>query len=346
MTIPINALIKFVTISFTITILTACGALPPHTLEQAEAQIPTASEIPTNAATFTPNPAITLSPIENPVQKVKGLSEKCQAAYDPNLRRPSPDGNWNIYDCPETFELFIINHDGSKVWHLEHSQLSNPDTIYVSHWSSDNQYVYFIPGYVDIRVSSIDPLINQLWQFNVKTGEYFNVFLNIASYDSDDYPSTSAISFSPTDKFLLIIPQRRVIPPIVYIYDLEKNKVIHSFTLAGSTNSIVAGNVVWSPDEQRFAMISASGGDFEYYQEGEKFKGWQFSVIIVDVKNLSQKVIISEAKRDIYLHRITGENILIFESSDPMAMNQSETRTDEQYDLSTNRFLSTPTPSP
>jgi hypothetical protein len=319
MTRSINTLAKLVAIPLLIIFFSACGTVSPYAPKLTK--VPTASGTPTHFATFTPRPILlptatstpiaTLSPIENYVQKMKDLPEKCQGAlvvYVEPLSHDgrSPDGNWAVYDCKETSELFIINREGSKAWHLRHDQFTRdtdvPDSISIRHWSNDSQYVYLIPEYAvpccwdPVGGTSIDSTFNELWQFNVNTGKYFNIFENIASVKSDSYPSMSAISFSPEDNNLLVIPQRWVIPPIVYIYNLEKNKAIHSFNLAGSENSIVAGNVVWSPDGQLFAMTSGSGGDFEYYQNGEKYKDWQFSVIIIDIKTLSQKVIIYKTK--------------------------------------------------
>jgi len=58
----------------------------------------------------------------------------------------------------------------------------------------------------------------------------------------------------------------------------------------------------------------------------------------------TQKIIINESKKGLYLLEITNSNILRFYSYD-MTTNSSTARVDEQFDLTTNQFITlTPTP--
>lgn len=332
-----------------VTFLTACGAVTPY--------VPKPTVTPTLVRktpkpadpTFTPWPTAIntlVSPIDSYIQNMKEMLGDCQKAVSEDFAK-SPDGNWTAYKCPTLSELFFIYKDGSKAWHLSYDQFSYSDgrkvELGTDHWSGDSQYIYFSryvitpccwdPGYV-----FMDSTYDEIWQFDLKTGKYFNIFDKIGS--PNNYPSMSTIYFSPDDKTLLVIPQFFVIPPVVYVYDLQKNKVIHSFILIASNESIATGNVVWSADGQRFALASASGGDFENYGQ-RPAKEMQYSVIVIDLKKMSQKAIITNEKRYIYLRAITQDNILLLESTkDGMGA-----VTFDQYDLTTNQFL-TPVPSP
>jgi len=358
---PNNKCVKLILLILLISIFAACSNTRPNTLEEIVVS-PTETKLPP-IATFTiaPTPKIhpmlTLPP--DYLNEAQKLPKNCQENVG-TIIDPSPDDavptNWILYTCPETAEFFILNRENSKTWHLQINQIPGVhdyERFSYVHWSKDGRYFYFAlvpqnnPCCWDSGVTEIDSTFSDLWQFNLDTGNYFNVFENVAPIASDNYPSMSSISFSPNEKTLLIIPQRWIIPPIVYLYDLEKNKVFYSSTLTGSKDSIVAGNIVWYPNGQYFALVSASGGDFEYYQEGQNYKDALFSVVVINFKTLSQKVIISETKKYVYLRKITTDNILKIESSEPATASGQGAITYDEYDITTNQFLiSTPTSSP
>lgn len=320
-----------------VTVLTACAMATTPT------SIPNP---PTLTITTLPTPTVDLSTPTMPA--TAATSGECRPVMANPLQPESPDGNWSVYDCPES-ELYITNEDGSKAWYLSYDQLL-PDTknVNVEHWSPDSRYVYLSVGAVHDGPMGLRPRINQLWRLNVETGETFNIFANIAAAAGADYPSSAVISFSPKEKTLLVIDQWHIIPPVIYIYDLEKSQFVQSFRLAGSEKSVTTGSVVWSADEQHFALTSASGGEFEEYAApGQPPKEWVFSVIVFDLETMTQKAIISEREGLLTrVREITAENIVVIESSHPVKI--SGTKRDvilEQYDLIKDAFL-TPIATP
>ena len=333
--------------------LTACGTVTPYAPKPTiTLTISKTPEPATGTPTVRPSSTATISPIGSYIQNMQKMLGECAQVYLSSSTK-SPDGNWTAYPCHT--ELLIINKDGSMAWHLVYNQFSSRNSfgsehnlvanqLNLIHWSGDSQYLYFYPMFPPTRpccwdpdYGPIDTTFDEMWQLNLKTGAYFNVFENIGSAKNDDYPRLSTIYFSPDDKTVLIIPQLWT-PPLVYVYDLETNEVIHLFQLIASSKNIAAGNVVWSADGQRFVLASASGGNLVSPNEE-----WQFSIIAVDLKTMSQKAIISNEKGSyITLRAITDENILLLESVVFTETSWGPT-VYKQYDLKTDQFL-IPTP--
>jgi WD40 repeat protein len=108
--------------------------------------------------------------------------------------------------------------------------------------------------------------LNEFWKFDLKAGKYFNVFDKIASENKNHYPTLARIDFSPDNKMLLVVSQYRVKPPVVYAYDLQTDKLIHSFALVASDQSVAVDSFVWSPDGHFLVLESVSGGAYEIQQ--------------------------------------------------------------------------------
>jgi len=311
--------------------------------------IQTASTTP--LPTDLPEPTSTLNPIELHLQNFNvsssgqnidlenfTLNEKCKDPFSPTL---SPDGAWFIYNCPKALELLIIKFDGSVYWLLNYNQLSSykdaPENISVNHWSNNDKYVYFVPSYRccwDPQVVFLGNPIDELWQFSLETGKYINVMSGF------DY-----VSFSPDDTIILLIPQMTFPPLAIDIYDVESHKVTDTIRLSKFPNNSGIGNVVWATDSRGFVVLTASGSDFEINPSGE-YKQPLYSVILIELNTLMQKTIVSESKRGISLLEVNDSNILKFYSYD-LSGNGLNTRTEEQYNLTTNQFTTaTPIPTP
>ena len=261
---------------------------------------------------------------------------RCGDPFSPTI---SPNGNWFVYNCPQSLELLIIRLDASTHWLLNYDQLSSssdiPENFSTYHWSNNNKYVYFVPSYGccwDPPMVFLGSPIDELWQFNLQTGEYRNVMRGF------DY-----VSFSVDDKIAVYIPQYSPPPLVIWLYDLDTHKTVQKIQLNSFPKNPTAGQVVWAPDGTKFAFLTASGGDFEYDPDST-YKEPIFSVILVDLATYSQKILIAESKKGISLLEITDSNILKFFSYETTA-DGSSTRTDAQYDLSTNQLI-TLTPAP
>jgi len=191
-----NANLFVISLLFIIS-LTACEAVTPYAPKPTVTL--TASKTPepaTATPTVTPLPTVTTSPIDGYMQNVQKMLGECAQVYL-SSKTKSPDGNWTAYPCHT--ELLVINKDGSKAWHLAYSQFSSHNSfgsdhnlvanqLNLIHWSGDSQYLYFYPMFPPTRpccwdpdYGPIDATFDEMWQLNLKTGAYFNVFENIGS---------------------------------------------------------------------------------------------------------------------------------------------------------------------
>jgi len=338
---------KFIRLAITyiLTIVfTACGAVTPYVPKQAntlEAPSTISTSSPISLPTLTPKPTDTFTSIDNYVGKIKNLSENCDPILDLSQENLPSVRDWVIYTCRKNRELFIIKVDGSKAWQVAYEQLSSyefdehRDDIYTVHWSNDGRYVYFVPAYCcwDPGIAFVGQPLDEVWQFDVITGTRTQI---MSGFDD--------VSFSPNDKWVLFIPQMSAPPPIIQVYDLEKHEISRSIVLSAFPNNASTGMVVWAPNGHQFAVLTASGADFERYEEGDEWKEPLWSVLAVDLNTLSQKVVVSKSKKDIHLLEITDGGILLLTFNEYKA-DGSSIRTDAQYDLELNKFI-TPTPSP
>lgn len=329
-------------------LLTACAAVTPYA--PTPTPIPTSSKTPKPVSpTFTATslPPATLSPLDGYIQNLPSMLDGCRASTNPQ----SPNEEWTAYKCSKLSETLVLNKDGSKAWHLENSKFSNVDgyaveSLKLVHWSRDGQYFYFHPIFSgpccwDPPYSFIDVPFTQVWQFELKTGRYFNILEDPELKRDRTSLTNYTIYFSPNDTIVLIIPQLQA-PPNIYVYDLSEKRVTDSIKLVASSESYGAGNVVWSADGELFVVASASGGNL--IPNTDPRNKPQYSIISVDLETMSQKAIISNEKGSyITLRSITNENILLFDALEVYEDGGWGPTIYKRYDLTTHQFL-TPMP--
>lgn len=328
---PNFALILILTIVFA-----SCTEVPIYSASET-ASVPTLfNKTPTNPPTLIPISTNTFSPIDNYLDKIRKLPEECSYILD--YSQKASERNWLAYNCREAHELFMINRDGSKAWQVEYSQISSysdPDNISIVHWSEDYRFVYFVPSYCcwDPGIMFAGNPWDELWQLDLNSDALTRIMYGF-----------NYVSFSPNDKTILIIPQMSEPPPVIYVYDLESNKISHHIFISAFPNNASAGNVVWYPSGDKFAIMTASGGDYELYEQDAEWIEPLWSVLTIDLNTFSQKVLIEESRKSISLLEITNEEILLLNFNEYQPDGTSIS-INAQYDIKSKQFL-TPTRSP
>lgn len=256
----------------------------------------------------------------------------CESFYWSLLK--SPDENWLAQDCSND-SLQIINSDRSttrkvtykEIFEKEENYPYNQGALHPVHWTNDNQYLYFAarsccwdPGIMLLAESST------LYRMNIISGDYS--FIRSGLFD---------ISFSPTDRRVTFI-QELESPLIVEIQDLL-NGSVDNLKLNVGINYNQASVNAWSTDGLRFAVSTASGSLFDYNsQEPNKF-----SLIIVDAKDLTQRIIVKDMPTvSLYVLNWSEDNVLTFQTGHPSF---TEPIKIWQYDLKTYTLIA-PTPNP
>jgi len=95
-------------------------------------------------------------------------------------------------------------------------------------------------------------------------------------------------SFSPTDRRLIEIQEFKS-PLKLIIHDL-KTGIAQTITPSSNLKYSQAGGVVWSPDGLKFIFVAALGGEFGDDVPEPIIQ----SLFLVDLNDLSQKIIVSE----------------------------------------------------
>ena len=208
--------------------------------------------------------------------------QTCYSSY-PSL---SPDGHWLAVTCEAEQQIRIANRDGSQIWKVDYQSLFTPPenapdmfiNTWVAHWSNDSHYVYIgwslccwdSGGFVFYSPSNLE-------RFNIETGILDYVISGNMTY-----------SFSPTDRRLIEI-QEPTSPIILQIHDQTTGDVTNlSLQIASEYDQ--AGFITWSPDGLRFVIIAGHGTDVGGFTE---------TMVLVDLRNLSQKILVKDTGDDI-----------------------------------------------
>jgi hypothetical protein len=246
----------------------------------------------------------------------------------------SADGNWLAQDCSGD-SLRIIYKNGSTKREVTYKEIFekgenypyNQGAIYPKHWTNDSQYLYF-----SVLYCCWDPGImllsegSSLYRLNINNGSYNLIRSGLFN-----------ASFSPTDRRVTFIDEL-IAPPIVEIQDLISGSV-NKIKLNLATKYNQASVNTWSTDGLRFAVSAASGSLFDYNsQESSKF-----SLIIVDAKDLTQRVIVKDMPT-VSLHVLnwSEDDALTFQTGHPSF---SEPIKIWKYDLKSDTLISS-TPNP
>jgi hypothetical protein len=300
----------------------------------------TATVIPTTRPSTTPKPSTTPDPTDVVMEVTQQAFNDLKSIFPgmcesyPWLILKSPDKNWLAQDCAYD-SLQIIKSDGSITRKITYKEIFGKSTNYPynqgeispKHWTSNSQYLYFSVGYCcwDPGLFMLSET-STLYRLNINNGTYSLTRSGLFDY-----------SFSPTDRRITFIEELQS-PPIVEIQDLTTGSV-DKVKLGVDNKHNQASVDAWSSDGLKFAVSTVSGMD--YNRDVDYLD--KFSLIIIDVKDLSQKIIIKDMQTN-YL-RVLGwsdDNILTFQTG---YQGFSEQVRNWQYDLNTDTLI-TPTPNP
>lgn len=240
----------------------------------------------------------------------------------------SPDGNWLAGECNYNSSFQIINTDGSTTINITHKELFGEyqGSIKPIHWTNDSQFLYF-----SADTCCWDPLFQllsdttNLYKLDIVDGHY-DLFRK-GLFD---------LSFSPTGKHITFIEELET-PLIVEIQD-TRTEISNSLVLEVGNTYNQAQIGVWSRDGSKFVVKAVSGINYD----NTTFDPDQFSLILVDINNLSQKIIFKDFQTTtLKILDWTKDNILIFQTGGGY---NTEPVVTWQYLLKTDT-LTTPTPT-
>lgn len=340
--------------SFTLLILVLFGCKGTTTTKVPEITVATTIEIPvTTAATLLlatatfepsvptqiPNPTLqTAATLRQQTQEANDLSSRATQTAMDGFRNVfkgmcdnddfqtdlSPDGNWLAQDCPlDRFQ--VIKKDNSVTWVVEYEQIfesvEGAGYIFPIYWSKDNNYLYF----TQIGCCADNDSMrtgNMLYRMDLGTGEWNMI---IGGYFNH-------YSFSPTGRRLLYILNDQAAtgnPLVVHILDIN-------FGSEGRfefPNLEQAGMVIWSEDGTKLAMTAKTGNVFD---ENE-----MFSIIEIDVKEVTSKIIIPDSKDRLRVVQWSDSNVLTIEKQSYYGTNGQYYDIAEQtyYDLNLREFI-------
>ena len=318
-----------------ILVLNACKTATP-TMAPTES----IKSIPTITSQPAPKPTSTSSPIVTPdvaanawkvTEQAFGslksmFSGMCESS--PRSTMTSPDQNWLAQDCSyDTFQ--VIKKDGSKAWKVSYKEIfggseyypQNVGGISPQHWANDSQYLYF-----SVTHCCWDPFVmmlaetETLYRMNIHDGSY-----NLIRKGAFDF------SFSPTERRITFI-QELDSPPTIEIQDLKTGDV-NTVKLNVDDTYNQAKVDVWSSDGLRLAVKTVSGITYSH----KIFNNNMFSLIIIDVNNLSQKFVVKDFPTN-YLEVLkwTEDDVLFFQTGDDFF---AEPIVLWEYDLKTDTLL-------
>ncbi len=239
-------------------------------------------------STFTPEVTQTL-PAPSPtlfLLKTK-FTLACQDEFFDKYTKISPDGNWLAEYCSFNGTMQVSNQDGTKSYVVDSKDyFYDPDfpelsgSVYPVHWTNDSHFVYFTvtpEQWNDGGFLALDSFAPLLGRMDIGNGDVYKV-LSGSFYHS----------FSPTDRRLIEV-QEFEHPTKLIVHDLK----------TGSYQTLVpnddpkysqAVRVIWSPDGLKFVFVAAYGGEFGDEVSEPNIQ----SLILVDLENLSQRIILSE----------------------------------------------------
>jgi WD40 repeat protein len=282
-------------------LLSACSnapaqsTIPPRITSTATFQsteTPTPTETPTLRSTKTPVSKKVMAITETYEAQlsveatVAALGTICQSPSINYLARISRDGQWIAIACQGVdgeidSHLQVISLQGDKKWTIHYADYAKGtyydrrNRINLAHWSTDGKYLYATS---ESTVSGCcwigwDLLLIRL---NLETGQQ----TVIADYI--DKAAGMNISFSPSDKYILYIPQDG--ENNLHIWDMQasKERVIKlEDTGAG------AGHALMSNDDQKVILVLR---DYPKEYQGDLTFG---SLVLIDLKNGSQIKLLS-----------------------------------------------------
>jgi len=246
----------------------------------------------------------------------------------------SPDQNWLAQDCLYD-SLHVIKRGGSTTRKVAYEEIFGDSEYYPQiaggispeHWANDSQSLYFSVSYCCWDPPYI--LLSQtetLYKMDIRNGSY--KLLREGLFD---------FSFSPTEKRVTFIEELDS-PLIVEIHDMETGK-INKVKLNVDNTYNQAKVDAWSSDGLKFIVKAVSGINYSTKVSHNDI----FSLIMIDVSNLSQKLILKDLPTP-YLEvtEWTEDDVLILKTGSELTTEQI---THRQYNLKTDT-LTTPTPDP
>jgi len=285
---------------------------------------PTITLKPTARPSSTPKPTITPDPTDQAFHELKSIFPEMCNSYPWEILK-SPDENWLAQGC-QFDSLKVMNSDGATIWRVTNQEIFGKSSNYPynqggitpKHWTNDSQYLYFSVDYccADPGFGMLAE-IDTLYRINMKNGVY-----NLLQSGTFDF------SFSPTDRRLIFIQELNS-PPIVEINDLQSGNV-NTVRLKVEDTYNQAKVDAWSSDGLRFAVKTVSGINYSH----KVFSRDMFSLIVIDVNNLSQKFIVKDLQTSfLKVLEWTDDDILIYQTGNEAV---TEPVVIWQYDLKTN----------
>ncbi|HSB00435.1 MAG TPA: hypothetical protein VLE49_07285 [Anaerolineales bacterium] len=319
-------------------VLNACTiAIPVITPTALIKSIPTVTLQSTQALTSTP--LTTAMPVANDSKEkatqpaISELKSVFPGMCESSILM-SPDQNWLAQDCLYD-SLQVIKRGGSPAWKVSYKEIFGDSEYYPQiaggispeHWSKDSQSLYF-----SVSHCCWDPpyiLLSQtetLYRMDIRDGSY--MLLREGLFD---------FSFSPTEKRVTFIEELDS-PPTIEIHDMETGN-INKIKLSVDDTYNQAKVDAWSSDGLKFVVKTVSGINYSTKVSHDDI----FSLIIIDVSNLSQKLILKDLPTP-YLEvtEWTEDDVLILKTGSELTTGPI---TRWQYDLKTDT-LTTPTPNP
>jgi len=292
---------------------------------------------PTSTSQPTPTTTETRKPSETPYYLKNDFPNACQSEYFGYDTLISPDTNWLAEFCYPEGKFQVSDKSGTKILHSDFKNYYY-DPQYPAllgfmrpvHWTNDSQYIYFTvtpEQWMDGGNISISGLAPTLFRMKIANGEISQILSGIFYH-----------SFSPTDRRLIEVQEYKR-PVKLIIHDIK----------TGSSESLIpnsdsrysqAGEVIWSPDGQKFIFVAAFG--FEYGDEVSE--PMIHSLILVNLSDASQQIIISEISDQIEPIKWDENDVItynIFYYSDG-----HETRLVYKYDYKSKTIFNQSTPTP
>jgi len=199
----------------------------------------------------------------------------------------SPDGAWITIACQgqNSSYLRVLSVDGNHAWTVYYADFAgdadyiSDDMLYPYNWSRDGKYLY---------VTSPSRTSGCCWfgsetlliRVNLTNGQQ----TKIVSVLQDEKAPTVDLSFSPSERYLLYIPQSGNYPLIILDLGTWRTRTIEIGNLAVSG----AGYGVWSNDEEQIILIV-----LEWNESQQRFL---YSLVLVSLADGSQKILLADQK--------------------------------------------------
>jgi hypothetical protein len=227
------------------------------------------------------------NPSSTPFLLKTKFSKACQDEYYDDYTKISLDGEWLAESCFANGTMQVSNPDGTKIFVVDSKDyFSDPlfpeltGSVTPVHWAKDSHFIYFTvtpEQWNDGAYLALDSFAPLLCRMDIDKGEITEILFGSFYH-----------SFSPTDRRLIEV-QEFEHPVKLIVHDLQTGL---SQTLIPDNNSKYgqAVRVVWSPDGLKFVFVAAFGGEYGDEVNEPNVQ----SLILVDLDDLSQRIIISE----------------------------------------------------